>query len=141
VAWVPVDILAEILTELIFNDCLLDKNEANSPWTRYYHLANPHQVKWSTLAPVILDYFGKERLRSVSLHEWVKILEASGKRKDADAARNPGLKLLEMFRGLTTEEESLILDTKHTQERSTAMQNLKPVNPEWMRLWLEQWAF
>jgi hypothetical protein len=77
----------------------------------------------------------------VSLDKWVEELEASGKRQDADPTKNPGLKLLGMFQGLRRDKEGMVLDTKHTCERSEVMRSLQPVNKEWMRLWLQQWDF
>ena len=139
--WVPVDTLAAIIVELISNDCSLDQKDSATAWTKYYHLENPHNVKWSTLVPVIEEHFSKEPLQVVGLGEWVDKLEASGKAHDANATQNPGLKLLSMFQGLKSAKESVILDTKRTRERSKAMQNLPPVNKDWMRLWLQQWDF
>ena len=142
--WIPVDILAAIIVELVCKDCLADlmkKNNNNEAWTKYYHLVNPHSVKWSTLVPIVQEYFAQEKLHIVGLDEWVDKLEASGKAHDADATQNPGLKLLGMYQGLKHAGESVILDTNATRERSKVMQNLPPVNQEWMRLWLKQWAF
>jgi hypothetical protein len=141
VSWIPVDILATIITELISKDCLLDIEDNEGAWTRYYYLTNSHHVKWATLIPTIQNYFAKEPLNVVGLEEWVIELAASGKMRDADAAENPGLKLLHMFQGLGGLQGNLILETEHTRERSTAMQGLQPMNQNWMRLWLEQWAF
>jgi hypothetical protein len=96
---------------------------------------------WSNLVPVIQEYFAKDELQTVSLEEWLEILEASGQMPDADATQNPGLKLLDMLQGLKNTGGTVFIDTKLTQERSKTMQSLQPVNKDWMRLWLEQWAF
>jgi len=141
VTWVPVDILAVIIVELVTTDCLHERKDGAKAWTKYYHLENPNVVKWSTLIPAIQEYFANEQLQVVSLDQWVEKLEASGKAQDADATQNPGLKLLDMFQGLRRSRESVILDTKITRERSKVMRNLPPVNQDWMRLWLHQWAF
>jgi hypothetical protein len=142
VTWVPVDILAAIIVELVCKDCLPElKDKKTEAWTKYYHLENPHTVKWSTLVPAVQEYFAEEKLQVISMDDWVDKLEASGKEQDADASQNPGLKLLGMYKGLKCARECVILDTKVTRERSQVMQNLPPVNQEWMRLWLRQWAF
>ena len=91
--------------------------------------------------PAVQEYFAEEKLQVISMDDWVDKLEASGKEQDADASQNPGLKLLGMYKGLKCARECVILDTKVTRERSQVMQNLPPVNQEWMRLWLRQWAF
>jgi hypothetical protein len=74
------------------------------------------------------------------MDKWVEMLESSGITQDADAARSPGLILLNMFQHMSREQGSVLLETKHTREKSVVMQSLKPVNQEWIRLWLEQWA-
>lgn len=139
--WVPVDILAQIIVELVSNSMKERPPTSSAPWTEYYHLENPHDAKFSSLIPVIQEYFSKDSLQVVSLGEWVDKLEASGKQPGADTTLNPGLKLLDMFQGLKATNESMVMETKNTRENSKAMQNLPPVNEEWMRLWLQQWAF
>lgn len=139
--WIPVDILASIIVELVSKDCLLDRNDDQTAWTRYYHLENPHNVQWSAFLPVIQSYYASDPLSVVSMDKWVEELEASGKKPDADPTKNPGLKLMGMFQGLRRDKESMILDTTHTCQRSEVMQGLQPVNQEWMRLWLQQWNF
>jgi hypothetical protein len=79
-------------------------------------------------------------LRLVDMDKWVEMLESSGITQDADAARSPGLILLNMFQHMSREQGSVLLETKHTREKSMVMQSLKPVNQGWIHLWLEQWA-
>lgn len=138
--WIPVDILAAIITELVLNDCLAKQSRA-STWTKYYHLENPNIVKWSTLVPVIQEFFGHGKLKAVSFEKWLEQLEASAQMPNADATSNPGLKLLDMLQGLGKSKVSVVMDTKLTQKRSKVMQQLQLVNKNWMWLWLKQWAF
>jgi hypothetical protein len=141
VTWIPVDILASIIVELVSNDCSPSQAADAKPWTKYYHLENPHVGKWSSFVPAIQQHFSKEKLQVVSLGEWVDKLEASGKAPGADASQNPALKLMDMFQGLKQAHESVNMDTTKTRERSKVMQSLPAVNEDWMRLWLEQWSF
>jgi hypothetical protein len=39
------------------------------------------------------------------------------------------------------EREAVRLETKVTREGSEKMRELKAVDREWMRVWLEQWGF
>lgn len=139
--WIPVDILAAIIVELVSNDCSVDQADSTSAWTKYYHLANPHAVPWLTIIAVVQSYFAKDPLEAITFDEWVERLEASGKVEGADAVQNPGLKLLGMFQSLKDSKESVVLDTKVTREKSKVMQSLQPVNRKWMQLWLDQWDF
>jgi hypothetical protein len=76
----------------------------------------------------------------VDFHEWVDKLGDSAK-GDVDVERNPGVKLLEFFQGMMREREAVRLETKVTHGGSEKMRELKAVDREWMRVWLEQWGF
>jgi len=98
--------------------------------------------------PVIQEYYSQtsseskgQEIEAVPFEEWVDKLEASGNDTNVDVNKNPALKLLEFFQGMRLGGASARLDMKGTSERSATMRALKPVNGEWMRLWLEQWRF
>ena len=58
-------------------------------------------------------------------------------------AQNPGIKLLEFYKGMGEEgaEDEVMLETAETVRRSGNMRGLKAVGEEWMRVWLGQWGF
>ena len=146
VSWIPVDVLSNIMTELMMKD----SDTSISP-TKYYHLENPRSCKWSSLVPVVQEYFlnsketegcmAAKKLKSVSFKAWVQELEKSGSEKGLDVAKNPAIKLLEFYQGMSREEKNgVILDTNETCKGSESMKNLKAVDRNWLRLWLEQWG-
>jgi len=145
VNWIPVDILARIMTEIVEGDCQIE-----GQWTRYYHLANPKTAKWDELVPIIHEHFStsekgssgeKKKIQIVGVDEWLRKLEESSKSKDLDVARNPAVKLLDFYQDFGKEGMVPILDTKKAQKGSKTMRELSPVKLEWMKLWLAQWSF
>lgn len=148
VSWTPVDLLSKIIIELI-----LGNRETEKIWTTYYHLDNPKSCKWSSVVPVIQEYFASSdgssksiygkikavKLQVVSFEGWVEKLEESAKQKEVDVTKNPGLKLLEFYQGMSGNGAKL--DTIKTCRGSETMRTLKAVDNGWMRLWLEQWNF
>lgn len=139
--------LSQILVELVLQD-----SDHETLWTKYYHFDNPRSCKWSSLVPVIQQYFSRpqstdgevtgKKLKAVSFEDWVKELEGSGERKELNTTKNPGLKLLGFYEGLGRRSGyTAKLNTTETRSRSETMRNLRAVNEEWMRLWLEQWKF
>lgn len=75
VDWIPVDLLASIMAELVKTST--QKNEA---LTTVYNLVNPVSTTWSALAPHVQKIAGIERL--VALRDWVSVLEHNSYEKD-----------------------------------------------------------
>jgi hypothetical protein len=138
ISWIPVDLMSRICVDLIEADCIADP-PLEDTWTKCYHLTNPKYGSWAPLTQVIQDYFTDEQLKPVEFHEWVDVLQRS--EKDSDVNENPALKLLGFYSKMRTAVSGPQLDTVRAIERSKTMQTLKPVNEEWMKLWMEQWRF
>lgn len=80
----------------------------------------------------------------VPFAEWLSALQASAALGTDDVARNPGIKLLEFYGGMSEgaeEEEEAMLETEETERRSASMRGLGAVGEEWMGIWLGQWGF
>ncbi|KAJ6102213.1 hypothetical protein N7486_004640 [Penicillium sp. IBT 16267x] len=136
VDWIPVDTLASIMTELV------NTRHANRSLDlcSVFHLTNPSTVPWSSLIPAIQEkYSGVE---PIDLAEWVGELEKIEKPTAVDVAQKPGLKLLDFYKSLLS-ENSLVtkLEVKRTQEASATMRTLGPISVALMSNWLQQWRF
>jgi thioester reductase-like protein len=137
VDWIPVDVLASIMVELVSST--LNQNVMR---TKVYNLVNPVSTTWSALAPHAQKLAGIER--RVALRTWVEILEQSSNEKNgAIVETNPALKLLDFLRVLSRKEvpsnarsmyevKGLIRDSQQASE-------LTAVTAEWMGLWMRQW--
>lgn len=105
-----------------------------------FHLTNPSTVPWSSLIPAIQEkYSGVE---PVDLAEWVGELEKIEKPTAVDVAQKPGLKLLNFYKSLLSENSLVVkLEVKRTQEASATMRTLGPISVALMSNWLQQWQF
>ncbi|KAK3196257.1 putative secondary metabolism biosynthetic enzyme [Lecanicillium sp. MT-2017a] len=137
VDWVPVDRLADIVTEL-----LLSKQDDGS--MAFHHVVNPVRKPWKEVMSVV-----KEKLPSaepVNIDKWTLRLEQSAEEMaDAsDVGDNPAVKLLPVFLDVADKAVHLpkaraaTLSLKHTIKRSPTLARLEPVNDTWMSLWLKQ---
>lgn len=136
--WIPVDKLADIMTELVVLRHSTDATVMST--TDIHHLVSPEPAKYQDILPVISKRLGAE-VRVVSLSEWVHRLEKSI--ATAGNSPNPGLGLLSFFQGLkaTQEESPVVLDTQHTQDRLPLLSKVGAADGTWMETWLDQWDF
>ena len=148
VDWLPVDILAHVIIELLdppienathtssetFTNTSRNKSRLN-----IYHAANPHVVPFSSssLLPVIQAHL---QLEAIPYSEWLSLLRASVE-ETKDAALNPAIKLLDTFEKWDgTAEGQTLLDTTETMERSRTLRGMREVDGKWMERWLRQWG-
>lgn len=160
--WIPVDLLAEIMKELILDDHSREKGreerevfrDCNKWQVRYLHLVNPRSTPWSTLAPVIKACLGPNT-RLVSLTEWIEALKRSGEVDSDDGSpsdasqtegreelenKNPALRLIDFFESLPHLQRPKF-STEEAQKISKTLRGLKAVNADWQELWMRQWGF
>lgn len=138
VDWIPVDLLASVMTELVKTS--KQKNEA---FATDYNLVYPVSTTWSALAPHVQK---NRRNRLVALRDWVGILEHSSHEKDGVMVdKNPALKLQDFLRTLGRKDalynvrsmyelKALVRDSQQASE-------LTEVRAEWIALWMRQWRF
>lgn len=160
VSWVPVDITASIIVDLVLANASDDHNPSSSSSSavpsnvHHYNLVNPYPGAWHALIPPVIQYFqdGSKRttdakksdsIEPVPFTTWLSALQASAALGTEDVAKNPGIKLLDFYKGMAEEgaEDEVLLETEVTVGTSENMRRLTPVGEEWMRIWLEQWEF
>lgn len=134
--WIPVDILADSLTETL----LCDSPPKRTDKTRYMHFVNPRKAYWSDMAHVISSKLEPHRkLEVVTLGDWLDSLaQASDKLMEIDNI--PAIKLLDFLRDMAHHsiKRSSFL-TRDTECFSPTLNKLLPVSIEWMEHWLNQW--
>ncbi|KAL9594502.1 MAG: hypothetical protein Q9219_006996 [cf. Caloplaca sp. 3 TL-2023] len=133
IAWVPVDLAAKALVEL---------GLSSSSTHDTYNLTNPRPSSWSHLVPLVQTHLSKDHspVDVVDFDTWVKALGESAEKSPEDVDRNPGIKLLDFYEGLSG-AGSTVLETRETEGVSGTVKGLGTVGEEWMRKWLEQWDF
>lgn len=154
-SWIPVDILADVILELAG---IIQKPEdlpsgksvhgANTKpeyksHATVYHATNPHSIRWAELVPTVAEALHISSDKIVPWAEWVSALRSSAEGNE-DPEANTGLKLLDYFESLGGVEDGQgvmpTLATELTKRQSETLAALDPVGPEWMKLWLKQWA-
>ena len=140
VDWMPVDAAANVLLELAFNTLIDEK--ASKDKLSFYHLVNPRTETWQNLVSVVQKHFDQSHttLEILDFLDWVETLKKIPVTKE-NAARVPGLKLLDFYEGLAAAQGLPRLATDKTSAMSSTLRNIGPVNGDMMERWLEQWAF
>lgn len=138
--WIPVDNLAKTVVEVLLEDG--SRTGRDSPMAsdkenaQFVHLLNPHEADWQEILPHVQNSLDK-KLQVVAYEEWLSDLQASAERTPDEA--NPAVKLIDFF-----EENRHALKPKfstiNSQEMSKTLENLRPVNGNWMELWMKQWG-
>ncbi|KAI0200561.1 hypothetical protein F4808DRAFT_460671 [Astrocystis sublimbata] len=130
VDWVPVERVARVVLDVV---------EAKES-TGYFHAVHPSATTWGQLAPTAQKYYGDRIKEVVSWQEWVDRLENSATAEN-DIEGNPGLKLIETYRGMAAGTAPVILDLQRTIRRSRALAEAPMVSPKLLEQWLRQWNF
>ena len=134
--WVPIDRLADIMVEIIHNECNV---------SQVYNLVSPRLGNWADMAKAMKRAFGKG-VREATLKEWVDMLERGGKEK-ADYEGKPALKILPFYKSMLEGKSAglgkgaLKYETVHGEAGSRRMAELQGVSGAWMEKWLKQWKF
>jgi len=110
VDWIPVDVLADCISEIILGGTKNEgeqqssREDSNNGRCKVYHVVNPNIVSWGSLLPVVQD---RTRIfRTKPLHEWIELVQGG---PDVDQAPtvsakagaiNPAKKILQFYQGL-----------------------------------------
>ena len=136
--WIPVDILASAIVDFVHDGLAAGHNGPQ----KVYNVLNPTPVPWSSLLGAILQHLGPDSPRVVSLSQWIEEVERVDSSDSTQLAKYPAVKILDYFRDLGRtkwqEEPLLSYSTKNAVEASNAMRELKPVNEEWIEIWLKR---
>ncbi|KAL1615560.1 putative NRPS-like protein biosynthetic cluster [Diplodia seriata] len=155
--WVPVDVLADVVVDLLRNnlEALAAGNGDGSDgaFVQFDHLVNP---RLSSYPDVVLPALrrrlgagsdGGAKFPVVAFADWLRLLEDEAAKPDADPTQCPGIKLLDFFEGMGEEVKAmdngeataLRLQTKETVTRSETLRNLEPVGADWVDVWCDGW--
>lgn len=151
--WVPLDELASVLVELSSNLAV------SSPTTeaQIFHCVNPQTVTWADLLPVIVKELEapltsdgtKAAVVTVGFREWLDKLEASAtalveaESLDTDIRQNPAIKLIDFYEQLLIDSQGsapVRLSTDKSVTVSETLRHLQPIQPDWLRGWIQEWT-
>lgn len=81
-------------------------------------------------------------LDTIALSSWIQNVDRTGRRNQSDATNIPALRLLDFFRGLLGDTESLSgIDASKAIEASNGLRCLEPVTVGMMDNWTRQWGY
>ncbi|KAF3405471.1 Iterative polyketide synthase [Talaromyces pinophilus] len=147
--WVPVDILARIIVQLLDH---IHDNEARPSALQVYNLVNPKTVSWSALLDTVQNGLGgPDKIQIVPLTEWVEALERSAQDHYGFVVEsNPGIKLLGFWKIISEKSEQSSTaeplksnghvngeDRPQNEEKTP---DLQQNNSEKRKSWLKQWS-
>lgn len=130
--WVPINKLAQMITEIMLHDMQSEDLEV-------YILVNPHPVPWRGLMAIVKDRCGPETKES-SLEAWIQRLRDLPESAE-EVKCKPALKMREFFERMANGQLPSGFATERAQSVSGTMASLEPINADWLRIWLDQWGF
>lgn len=160
VDWVPVDILANVILEVLF---AAKNNSFPNDGARVYHLSNPSVTPWSTLVPGVVEVLSDScspapdqtvvndsPMKVVRYHEWLQKLQSfessilSQGGSLAVIQKVPAVKLIGFYQWLGKENTASdrvcsTLDTMQTAEASPTLAKMGAIQPSCMAKWTKAW--
>ncbi|VZH87533.1 unnamed protein product [Fusarium fujikuroi] len=139
IAWTPIEDIAGLILDVAG----ITVQKPISEISGYFHGVNPTTTSWPDIASAVKDFYG-DKVKLVSAGEWVERLEASAKEENVDFDKNPGVKLLDTYRGMFVvgdEVQPVKYGMERTKSHSPTMTELGPITPELMQNWCRQWGF
>lgn len=142
VDWTPAERIAELVLEASGVASARRGLASADEVTGYYHGVNPHEAKWADLAAAVQAFYGKERITElVSFGEWIDRLEKTQADGEETLAKNPGVKLIDSYRGMASAPVMAVYDMTKTAERCPVVRDTTAVTPKLMQHWCKQWGF
>lgn len=138
--WTPVEAMAKLVLEAAgISRVVAVADEFNG----YYHGVNPHESQWPTLAVAVQEFYGDRIRELVPFSEWCDRLERSQTDGEASLARNPGVKLIDLYRNLAagTGSKPVVYDMVKTAERCPVVREIAAITGDMMKNWCKQWGF
>ncbi|POR38206.1 Nonribosomal peptide synthetase [Tolypocladium paradoxum] len=140
VDWMPIEDVAGLILDVSGVTVPTPGSEISG----YFHGVNPAKTTWGELAAVLLEHYDGRIKTLASFEEWVAALERSAGTA-ADVARNPGIKLLDTYKGMLQASQQGLghvnFDMKRTISHSPTGAHLGPVTPDLLRNWCAQWEY
>ena len=160
VDWIPIDVLAQIMMELIGLSGEAPEGPSNMRRSRghisVFNLLNLHPVEWKSLLPKVVATLSSTSVRNGgnpvetdNLNHWLrtsreKMEEQMGAVQSDDKDVELLLKLNPAFKLLTFYEKASMQqaknwDTRKAESVSAALRGLDGIRGEWVEKWMKSW--
>jgi thioester reductase-like protein len=155
VDWVPIDKATGTIVDLVMTAVEYRFQEVNTDKIGkgevaqnidIFHLVSPRVVSWGQLYPVVQDFYNQsptknaKAIEEIDFKAWLDELRKIPATK-SNAEKIPGLKLLDFYSSLDSSTGTAALpslETVITEQNSTILRHLQPVEASLMRKWLQQ---
>ena len=161
VDWVPSDILADSVVEVLSNVANVPKEGS----IHVYNMINPSVTQWSHLAPTIRSFVTDQQQQqhrkqdgfgTVPYQSWFatikQISQDLNKPVDSQSTKEhvelvekfPAIQLIPFFQSLAemsqaTSETERSFSTDRVRKASKNLEHLGPIRAEWMVKWMKEW--
>lgn len=147
VDWLPVDLLANVLIDLVGDLGFERSNKA-----RVYNLRNPRVTTWSDLLPAAVDTAAillgsRQRLEVVSPSTWLNRLKAAASNPTGDVIMtNPAIKLFEFYENYLWGENERQEGSKKppmsiekAYAKSKMLRDVPAISQQFIQKWMGEW--
>ena len=132
VNWIPVDILAAVVTDIVSTTIV-----AKTASCQVFNVVNPSSVSWSSLLPSVEKRLGST-IQRVPLASWISELEKADVADHTKVHELPAAMLLEFFK--TLDSEGLQYETGRAATASQTFRAMQPIKASWMESWTKSWG-
>jgi len=152
--WVPIDVLANTLTEYALGDPKCQSEEQASD-ARVLHPQNANPTTWDELRPQIISALetamktkGQRSgiIKEVPLSAWIEAVQKDASELDTTAKLeamlqvNPAVKLLDFYQGLLVGDEMPALCGDGALRASKHLSVLDGIQTHWVTKWVTDWV-
>ncbi|KAL1660005.1 hypothetical protein GGF50DRAFT_130616 [Schizophyllum commune] len=135
VAWLPMDVVAHIMADLMFS---------KTPLPPSLNVAHPRPILWSQMIKYVrvsLKRMAHRDLRIIPFHEWMLRLEAAALQSSVDARDSRDTKLLWFFRQVSTGDAfGRRFATAKAESLSETVRNARSLKQRDVDSWVDYWA-
>lgn len=133
--WIPVDELARIMSDLV-GASEQHKTSQGSSDTVLYNLVNPQVTTWDELLQAVKSL----TTEIIPIKEWLHRLEQTKDEGAHNLERNPGLKLIDFYKGLLSgSSKGLNFATDNLVRDSATAAALQSITRDDMARWIKGW--
>ncbi|KAI1118275.1 hypothetical protein F5Y14DRAFT_258240 [Nemania sp. NC0429] len=134
VAWIPVDVLGQIVSELM--DDIAGRGSRDAI---VYNVMNPLTTSWEELLPAVKKVVPE----TVPLADWIERLETSQGTGSHVLDENPGVKLIDFYKQAFLdgdEGRDVVIEKRNLVMGSRTARELSPVKAEHLAKWMKGWG-
>ncbi|CAG8955641.1 hypothetical protein HYFRA_00009595 [Hymenoscyphus fraxineus] len=137
--WIPVDELASIVSDLIdyTHTKSPEESKENSKTSQVFNVVNPKMSTWKSLLPAVQTALPA----TVTVSEWLAILEASVEKSAHLLDQNPGAKLVDFYQGglVGSGGPEPVYEVEKLIQASSTAAKLEPVTQSDVKKWMGAW--